>query len=76
MQRLVASSFVLIDSTRTMSLPPQYSGHRIAGSPGARHTLELYLDYVCPFSAKLWNQVFNHVLPWLVQEHPDLVQVR
>ncbi|KAF9350122.1 hypothetical protein BGX34_001387, partial [Mortierella sp. NVP85] len=57
-----------------MSLPPQYSGHRIAGSPGARHTLELYLDYVCPFSAKLWNQVFNHVLPWLAQEHPDLVQ--
>ncbi|KAK3827787.1 MAG: hypothetical protein J3Q66DRAFT_321086 [Benniella sp.] len=58
-----------------MSLPPQYSGHRIAGSPGARHTLELYLDYVCPFSAKLWNQVFNHVLPWLAQKHPDLVQV-
>ncbi|KAG0255192.1 hypothetical protein BG011_005282 [Mortierella polycephala] len=58
-----------------MSLPPQYSGHRISGSADARHTLDLYLDYVCPFSAKIWNQVYNHVLPWLQQEHPGQVQV-
>ncbi|KAG0369960.1 hypothetical protein BC939DRAFT_484003 [Gamsiella multidivaricata] len=58
-----------------MSLPPQYSGHRIAGTADARHTLELYLDYVCPFSAKIWDQVYNHVLPWLEKEHPGHFQV-
>ncbi|KAF8940657.1 hypothetical protein EDD21DRAFT_375990 [Dissophora ornata] len=58
-----------------MSLPPQYSGHRIAGTPDASHTLELYLDYVCPFSAKIWNQVYNNVLPWLAENHPGRVQV-
>lgn len=58
-----------------MSLPPQYSAHRISGTAEARHTLELYLDYVCPFSAKLWNQVYHHVLPWLEKEHPGQVQV-
>ncbi|KAG0205853.1 hypothetical protein BGX28_002588 [Mortierella sp. GBA30] len=58
-----------------MSLPPQYRAHRIGGSTEARHTLELYLDYVCPFSAKLWNQVFHHVLPWLEKEHPGQIQI-
>ncbi|KAG0033474.1 hypothetical protein BGZ82_006090 [Podila clonocystis] len=58
-----------------MSLPPKYSGHRIAGVSAAEHTLELYLDYVCPFSAKIWNQVYHHVVPWLEQEHPGKVQV-
>lgn len=59
----------------TMSLPPKYSGHRIAGNSQAEHTLELYLDYVCPFSAKIWKQVYHHVVPWLEQEHPGKVQV-
>ncbi|KAF9278779.1 hypothetical protein BGZ68_008351 [Mortierella alpina] len=58
-----------------MSLPPQYSAHRISGTAEARHTLELYLDYVCPFSAKLWNQVYHHVLPWLEKDHPGQVQI-
>ncbi|KAG0013943.1 hypothetical protein BGZ81_000757 [Podila clonocystis] len=58
-----------------MSLPPQFSGHRIAGASSAEHTLELYLDYVCPFSAKIWKQVYHHVVPWLEQEHPGKVQV-
>ncbi|KAF9124096.1 hypothetical protein BGW39_008439 [Mortierella sp. 14UC] len=58
-----------------MSLPPQYSGHRISGKADAQHTLELYLDYVCPFSAKIWKQVYEHVLPWLEKSHPGQVQV-
>lgn len=58
-----------------MSLPPKYSGHCIAGTSSAEHTLELYLDYVCPFSAKIWKQVYHHVVPWLEQEHPGKVQV-
>ncbi|KAF9096570.1 hypothetical protein BGX29_008530 [Mortierella sp. GBA35] len=58
-----------------MSLPPQYSGHRIAGKADSKHTLELYLDYVCPFSAKIWKQVYENVLPFLEKEHPGQVQV-
>ncbi|KAG0329720.1 hypothetical protein BG004_002272 [Podila humilis] len=57
-----------------MSLPPQFSGHRISGSSTAHHTLELYLDYVCPFSAKIWKQIHHYVAPWLEQEHPGKVQ--
>ncbi|KAF9573295.1 hypothetical protein EC968_008835 [Mortierella alpina] len=45
------------------------------GTAEARHTLELYLDYVCPFSAKLWDQVYHNVLPWLEKEHPGQVQI-
>ncbi|KAG0311071.1 hypothetical protein BGZ99_010406 [Dissophora globulifera] len=58
-----------------MALPPQYAGHRLSGAADAPHSLEFYLDYVCPFSAKIWNQVYNHVLPWLEKEHPGRVQV-
>ncbi|KAG0227373.1 hypothetical protein BGW41_003846 [Actinomortierella wolfii] len=58
-----------------MALPPQYAGHRISGTAASPHTLELYLDYVCPFSAKIWNQVFNHVLPWVEKEYPGRLQV-
>ncbi|KAF9915222.1 hypothetical protein BX616_006628 [Lobosporangium transversale] len=58
-----------------MSLPPQFSGHRISGKADAHHTLEFYLDYVCPFSAKIWNQVYHNVLPWLEKEHPGQVQL-
>jgi hypothetical protein len=58
-----------------MSLPPKYSGHRIAGTSSAEHTLELFLDYVCPFSAKIWKQVYHHIVPWLEQAHPGKVQV-
>ncbi|KAG0082080.1 hypothetical protein BGZ93_010757 [Podila epicladia] len=58
-----------------MSLPPKYSGHCLTGTSLAEHTLELYLDYVCPFSARIWKQVYHHVVPWLEQEHPGKVQV-
>jgi len=44
-----------------MALPPHLSFLRI-GSPDAAHTLELWLDYVCPFSAKLFR---NAVAPFL-----------
>ncbi|KAF9431237.1 hypothetical protein BGZ94_005600 [Podila epigama] len=58
-----------------MSLPPKYSGHRIAGKSSAEHTLELYLDYVCPFSAKIWKQVYHNVVPWLEENHSGKVQI-
>jgi hypothetical protein len=42
-----------------MALPPKFNGHRLtftdattsSPSNNAVHTLEFYLDYVCPFSA-------------------------
>lgn len=44
-----------------MALPPKFSGHRLplgdaaaSSAPHAGvHTIELYLDYVCPFSASM-----------------------
>ncbi|KAF9332404.1 hypothetical protein BG006_004720 [Podila minutissima] len=62
----------LLDSVQRLS---ERRGHCIAGTSSAEHTLELYLDYVCPFSAKIWKQVYHHVVPWLEHEHPGKVQV-
>ncbi|KAJ2804269.1 hypothetical protein H4R21_001703 [Coemansia helicoidea] len=36
-----------------MALAPAYAAHRLAA--GSAHTLEVYLDYACPFSARLWR---------------------
>ncbi|RMD39898.1 hypothetical protein DV735_g5229, partial [Chaetothyriales sp. CBS 134920] len=61
-----------------MAVPPKFAGQiLLAAAPPAAttttaprtpttpHTLELYLDYVCPFSAKLFNTFYNHVYPTL-----------
>ncbi|KAK4032815.1 hypothetical protein C8A01DRAFT_40726 [Parachaetomium inaequale] len=50
-----------------MALPPKLKGHRLtftdsvayAASYEPLHTLEFYLDYVCPFSAKMFNTLTN-----------------
>ncbi|KAK0753817.1 hypothetical protein B0T18DRAFT_313230 [Schizothecium vesticola] len=56
-----------------MALPPKFAGHRLI-FPGLAtsttlstpsHTLELYLDYVCPYSAKLFQTLYHTVLPAL-----------
>ncbi|CAO3679401.1 unnamed protein product [Umbelopsis vinacea] len=57
-----------------MALAPQFLGHRI-GSAAAKHTLEVYLDYTCPFSAKIYKKLRKDVVPYLTNEHPDQVQV-
>ncbi|KAK4132839.1 hypothetical protein BT67DRAFT_74509 [Trichocladium antarcticum] len=54
-----------------MALPPKFKGHRLtftdpsiaARSNEALHTLEFYLDYVCPFSAKLFHNLQTNVIP-------------
>ncbi|KAI8092873.1 thioredoxin-like protein [Halteromyces radiatus] len=56
-----------------MALSPLYIGHRL-GAASAPHTLEVYLDYVCPFSAKIYKSLRTQVLPWLEKEHPNKVQ--
>ncbi|PSN63449.1 hypothetical protein BS50DRAFT_577190 [Corynespora cassiicola Philippines] len=45
-----------------MALAPKFAGQKLASTsiqPKAVHTLELYLDYVCPFSAKLFKTVYT-----------------
>lgn len=56
-----------------MALPPRYAGLRlpIFNSPTQTvHTLELFLDYVCPFSKKLFNTVYTSVYPHITQQYP------
>ncbi|RUP44574.1 thioredoxin-like protein [Jimgerdemannia flammicorona] len=39
-----------------MALPPQFAGHRI-GSATAPQTLEVWLDYVCPYSFRIYKRL-------------------
>ncbi|KAM0755399.1 hypothetical protein T439DRAFT_320091 [Meredithblackwellia eburnea MCA 4105] len=53
-----------------MALPASFATHRI-GSANAVHTLELYLDLICPFSKKQLAGVRNWILP-LLEKNEDL----
>jgi len=59
-----------------MSLPPQLSFLRI-GSPSAPHTLEIWLDYVCPYSAKITRNALIPIIKPAVTTGPlkDKVQL-
>jgi len=59
-----------------MALNPKFAGQKLAAhvSPYTLHTLELYLDYVCPFSKKMFDTVFDSVFPVVKQKYPDKVQ--
>ncbi|KAI0434942.1 hypothetical protein F5Y09DRAFT_327891 [Xylaria sp. FL1042] len=60
-----------------MALAPKFAGQKLAFSQPAAagavaptvHTLELFLDYVCPFSAKQFNTIYNVVAP-LIHSNP------
>ncbi|KAI8643549.1 thioredoxin-like protein [Parasitella parasitica] len=56
-----------------MALAPQFTGHRL-GSALAPHTLEFYLDYVCPFSAKIYKKLREEVWPFVETTYPDKFQ--
>ncbi|TVY92254.1 hypothetical protein LAWI1_G003103 [Lachnellula willkommii] len=59
-----------------MALAPKFAGQRFtATNAPALHTLELYLDYVCPFSAKMFNTVYSSVVPLIKQKYPSKVQI-
>ncbi|KAJ2777576.1 hypothetical protein GGI18_004174 [Coemansia linderi] len=50
-------------------LDTSYAAHRLlAAEPREQHTLEVYLDYTCPFSAKLWHTLTTKVIPYLTKE--------
>ncbi|CAD6501399.1 BgTH12-01651 [Blumeria graminis f. sp. triticale] len=60
-----------------MALSPKFAGQRMIPvlsnltpnlSTKPLHTLELYLDYVCPFSEKLFNTVYTDIIPWLARD--------
>ncbi|BGP36312.1 hypothetical protein JCM10450v2_000208 [Rhodotorula kratochvilovae] len=60
-----------------MALAPQFATHRIAGTASAAHTLELFLDIICPFSKKQLTGVREHLLPLIdngpLKEHLTVV---
>ncbi|KAF2036018.1 hypothetical protein EK21DRAFT_84393 [Setomelanomma holmii] len=60
-----------------MALAPKFAGQKLASSaiqPKAVHTLEIYLDYVCPFSAKIFKTVYTTDLrKTLLEKYGDRV---
>jgi hypothetical protein len=50
-----------------MALPPQLRALGI-GEFNAPYSLEMYLDYLCPFSNKQLHGVYEHLLPLLFDE--------
>ncbi|KAJ7770962.1 hypothetical protein DFH07DRAFT_735015 [Mycena maculata] len=48
-----------------MALPPHLRPLIIAGTPDAPHTLDIFLDYVCPYSAKLALTIDSVLVPLL-----------
>lgn len=61
-----------------MAVPPKFAGHKLdfapppsttSSVPHTTHTLELYVDYCCPFSAKMYRTLTGAVFP-LVRANP------
>jgi protein-disulfide isomerase len=55
-----------------MALPPKFAAHRltfaspkpaVAGIVPGVHTIEVFIDYVCPYSAKIFATLYNSVIP-------------
>jgi len=59
-----------------MSVPPKYAGLKLfrAIPQQTQHTLEIYLDYVCPFSAKMFK-TFYAGGPTAAQQYSSRLQV-
>ncbi|KAG2226318.1 hypothetical protein INT45_005990 [Circinella minor] len=57
-----------------MALAPQFAGHRL-GAITAPHTLEIYLDYLCPFSGKIYKKIREQIWPYVEQTYPNQVQL-
>jgi protein-disulfide isomerase len=62
-----------------MALPPKFAGQKLqfAHPPASdssvahtTHTLEFYLDYCCPFSAKIFRTLNSEVIP-AIKANPD-----
>ncbi len=59
-----------------MALAPKFAGQKFsAANAPTLHTIELYLDYVCPFSAKMFKTVHASVFPLIRQRYASKVQI-
>jgi len=59
-----------------MALAPKFAGQKFAATNAPTlHTLELYLDYVCPFSAKMFKTVYTSVFPLIKSKYASKVQI-
>ncbi|QDS68391.1 hypothetical protein FKW77_010758 [Venturia effusa] len=60
-----------------MALNPKFGGQILAAGvkPKTIHTLELYLDYVCPFSKKMFDTVYDKVLPTITTKYSGKLQL-
>ncbi|KAE9368497.1 hypothetical protein N431DRAFT_347980 [Stipitochalara longipes BDJ] len=59
-----------------MALAPKFAGQKFSAlNAPTLHTLELYLDYVCPFSQKMFNTVYSSVIPLIKQKYASKVQI-
>ncbi|KAI9047729.1 hypothetical protein LZ554_008439 [Drepanopeziza brunnea f. sp. 'monogermtubi'] len=59
-----------------MALAPRFAGQKFVATRSPNfHTLELYLDYVCPFSAKMFNTVYTSVFPLISKNYSSKVQI-
>ncbi|KJX92593.1 hypothetical protein TI39_contig5839g00002 [Zymoseptoria brevis] len=60
-----------------MALAPKFAGQKLvaAANPETLHTLELFLDYVCPFSKKMFDTVYDNVYPVIKKKYPGKVQL-
>lgn len=56
-----------------MALPPRFSGQLLSSSSNteAKHTIELFLDYVCPFSAKIFKTFYKSVVPLIEKKYTN-----
>ncbi|PKY06911.1 hypothetical protein P168DRAFT_301936 [Aspergillus campestris IBT 28561] len=53
-----------------MALQPKFAGQLLAAhAQQPPHTLEFYLDYVCPFSAKFFNTFYTSVKPLVERKY-------
>lgn len=61
-----------------MALPPKFAGHKLEFTPPpsspssvahTTHILEIYLDYCCPFSAKIFKTLTDVVVPAIKANH-------
>ena len=59
-----------------MALAPKFAGqaYSVNVSPKAVNTVELFLDYACPFSAKMIRTLSDGVLPNVSKKYPFKVQ--
>ncbi|KAL2826032.1 hypothetical protein BJY01DRAFT_151069 [Aspergillus pseudoustus] len=61
-----------------MALAPKFSGQTLPAplaTHGQQHTLELYLDYVCPFSARLFKTFYSSARPLIDEKYHPILRV-